>query len=72
AYTEGTIRYSELKQVLAEALVEALTPIRERYQRLVSNPGEVWEILRYGAGRARPVAQATMEEVRRRMGLRGA
>lgn len=71
AYTEGTIRYSELKQVLADALVEALRPIRERYRSLVSRPQEVWEILRAGAARARPVAVATMDEVRRRMGLRG-
>jgi len=70
AYTEGTIRYSELKQVLAEALVETLAPIRERYQHLMARPREVQDILRWGAERARPVAQATMEEVRRRMGLR--
>ncbi len=70
AYAEGTIRYSELKQVLADALVEALAPIRERYQHLVSHPDEVWDVLREGAARARPVAQATMEEVRVRMGLR--
>ncbi len=70
AYREGTIRYSELKQVLADALVETLQPIRERYRQLLSHPEEVWDILRHGAGRARPVAQATMEEVRRRMGLR--
>ncbi|MCS7235837.1 MAG: tryptophan--tRNA ligase [Armatimonadota bacterium] len=72
AYTEGVIRYSELKQVLADALVEALAPIRERYRRLVAHPQEVWDVLRQGAERARPVAQATMEEVRRRMGLRAA
>ncbi len=72
AYTEGVIRYSELKQVLAEALVEALAPIRERYRRLMTHPQEVWDVLRQGAERARPVAQATMEEVRRRMGLRAA
>ncbi len=70
AYTEGTIRYSELKQVLADALVEVLAPIRERYHQLVSHPDEVWDVLREGAARARPVAQATMDEVRRRMGLR--
>lgn len=70
AYTAGTVRYSELKQVLADALVEALAPIRERYRQLTSRPEEVWDVLRRGAERARPVAQATMEEVRRRMGLR--
>lgn len=70
AYTDGTIRYSELKQVLADALVEALAPVRQRYQRLTAHPDEVWDVLREGAARARPLAEATMEEVRARMGLR--
>lgn len=70
AYTDGTIRYSELKQVLADALVEALAPVRQRYQRLLDHPDQVWDILREGAARARTLAEATMEEVRARMGLR--
>lgn len=70
AYQGGNIRYSEMKQVLADAMVETFTPIRERYERLVRRPDEVRDILADGARRARPVAQATMEEVRGKMGLR--
>lgn len=70
AYEAGTIRYSELKQVLAEALVEKLDPIRRRYQELLKRPDDLRDILDAGARRARPVAEATMAEVYRKMGLR--
>ena len=70
AYQAGTIRYSEMKQVLAEAIVEAFAPVRERYQTLMGRPDRVRDILAEGARRARPVARATMEEVRTKMGLR--
>lgn len=70
AYEQGTIRYSEMKQVLADAVVGTLTPIRERYEELARNPQQVRDILADGARRVRPMAQATMEEVRVKMGLR--
>ncbi len=69
AYQQGTIRYSEMKQVLADALIATLTPIRERYTALTNHPDDVRDILAAGARRARPMAQATMEEVREKMGL---
>jgi tryptophanyl-tRNA synthetase len=70
AYQDGTIRYSELKQVLADAIVQTFAPVREQYAHLIQRPNEVRELLADGARRARPVAQATMEEVRTKMGLR--
>lgn len=69
AYRRGTIRYSELKQALAEALVEALRPIQERHRELMARPGIVEEIVTAGAQRARAVAAETLREVRERMGL---
>ncbi len=70
AYRQGTIRYSELKQALADAIVNTFAPVRERYRQLVGRPDDVRDILTDGARRARPVAETTMDEVRRRMGLR--
>jgi len=70
AYQAGTIRYSEMKQVLAEAMVETFAPIRERYAQYARRPDNVRDILADGARRARPVAEVTMEEVRAKMGLR--
>ncbi len=70
AYEAGTVRYSEMKQVLADAMVETFAPVRERYEQLIRRPDGIRDILADGAKRARPVAQATIEGVRQRMGLR--
>jgi tryptophanyl-tRNA synthetase len=72
AYQAGTIRYVDLKQVLAEAIVQTFAPVREKYVYLIQRPDEIRDILAHGASRARPVAEATVEEVRVRMGLREA
>ncbi|REJ37384.1 MAG: tryptophan--tRNA ligase [Bacillota bacterium] len=69
AYEQGTLRYVDLKQQLAEDMTKALAPIRERYLELMSRPGELREILAHGAQRARAIARETMEEVRAKTGL---
>ncbi len=69
AYEQGTLRYVELKQQLAQDLVQGLAPIRERYLELMARPKELRDILAHGAERARAIAQATMEEVRAKTGL---
>jgi tryptophanyl-tRNA synthetase len=61
--------YGDFKAALGEALVEALTPIRTRYEELMSDPGEIERALKDGAGRAAEIAAATMAEVRQRTGL---
>jgi tryptophanyl-tRNA synthetase len=60
-----------MKEVLADAMIRAFAPIRDRYEELMRSPDVVRDVLAEGARRARPVAEATMDEVRRRMGLRG-
>lgn len=70
-YGAGTLRYGELKPAVAEAVVTGIGPIRARREELLAQPEEVWTILEDGARRARAVAQETMVEVRRKMGLRG-
>ena len=47
----------------------SLAPVRERRRGLVAHPDDVRDVLRDGARRARPLAQATMDEVRRAMGM---
>ncbi|OUN01797.1 MAG: tryptophan--tRNA ligase [Firmicutes bacterium ZCTH02-B6] len=69
AYEQGALRYVDLKQQLAEDMVRALTPIRERYTELMSRQDELKELLAYGADRARAIARDTMEEVRDKTGL---
>ncbi|HEY3246703.1 MAG TPA: tryptophan--tRNA ligase [bacterium] len=70
AYQSGTIRYSDMKQVLAEAMVARFTPMRERYAELIARPDELRDVLSAGAARAGPVAQETLAEVQAKMGLR--
>jgi len=55
------------KEELAEALVEALRPIRERREEVAQSPGEIWRILREGSEKAREVASETMRMVRKAM-----
>ncbi|MDI6871623.1 MAG: tryptophan--tRNA ligase [Bacillota bacterium] len=69
AYASGTLRYSDLKQTLAEELIRTLTPIRERRAELLTRPQELQEIVAAGAARARPMAQAVLAEVKEKMGL---
>jgi len=55
----------DCKARLLEHLQPALAPIRERRQVYAEKPDLILDILRDGSARARRVAQATMEDVRR-------
>jgi tryptophanyl-tRNA synthetase len=55
----------DCKARLLDHLQPALAPIRERRQVFAEKPDRILEILKDGSARARRVAQATMEEVRR-------
>jgi tryptophanyl-tRNA synthetase len=60
----------DTKRLLADRVIRHYAPARERYLELMANPAEVDGILEMGADRLRPKAEATMAEVRQRMGLR--
>ena len=60
----------DCKKLLAKNINEALAPIRAKRIELAARPGYVKEVLDDGAKRARVIAQATMQEVRQKMGLR--
>ena len=59
----------ECKGVLADNIIAHLQPIRERRTQLKVHPERVKAILREGARKARMVAQQTVVEVRKRIGL---
>ncbi|MCW2621356.1 MAG: trpS, partial [Frankiales bacterium] len=61
--------YGDLKGAVAEALVEWLAPVRERYAALIGDPGHLDDVLRDGAARAGERAVVTMTAVRERVGL---
>ncbi len=60
----------DTKKLLAERIVAHYAPAREIYRELTADPVRLRRILDEGAERIRPIAEATMTEVRERMGLR--
>ncbi len=59
----------DCKATLAERIIADLAPIQERRRALARNPDFVYDIFNKGAQRARSLAQATMHEVRDKIGL---
>jgi tryptophanyl-tRNA synthetase len=64
--------YGAFKEAVGEALVELLSPVRERYLALRPDEAALEEALREGAARARAIAAPTMAEVHAAMGVGGA
>jgi tryptophanyl-tRNA synthetase len=60
----------DMKKVLAGRIVARYAEARERYAELMAEPARLDEILAAGAERIGPIAEATMTEVREKMGLR--
>jgi tryptophanyl-tRNA synthetase len=54
----------DCKKLMSGNLNKTLAPMRERRKAYEKDPKLVWDILDEGTGRARKVAQQTMEEVR--------
>lgn len=61
--------YEEFKKSLAEVLVNLLEPFRQKRKELLKREAYVQEILNQGAKKARSIAQSTMRETRKNMGL---
>ncbi len=63
------LRYGDLKKQVAEMVITHLEPLQQRFRQITSEPGYLDGILREGAERVAPIAEATVELVKRRMGL---
>jgi tryptophanyl-tRNA synthetase len=61
--------YGALKGAVAEAVVEFVRPLQERYAELEADPAEVARILEVGADRAQAIAASVMVRVRDAVGL---
>jgi len=61
--------YGDLKKDVAEVVVGAVTPFRERTLELMADPAELDRILADGAERARAIAEDTVRRVYDRVGL---
>jgi tryptophanyl-tRNA synthetase len=61
--------YGDFKLAVAEAVVDYLTPARERYAELRADEAGLEEILAGGAEKARAIAADTLADVRRAIGV---
>jgi tryptophanyl-tRNA synthetase len=61
--------YGDFKAAVAEATVEFLAPVRERYAELRPDAAALEAVLASGAEKARTLAAPTLAEVRDRMGI---
>src|SRR5947209_4675635 len=63
------LRYGDLKKQVAELVISRLEPLQKRYTEIVSETGYLSSVLQKGAERVSPIANATVELVKQRMGL---
>ncbi len=61
--------YSELKKSLAEVTINYLEPFRRKQKELLSKDDYVKEILNKGKAKAEIIAEITIQEARKKMGL---
>jgi tryptophanyl-tRNA synthetase len=64
-------QYGGFKQAVADAVVDYLRPIRERYDELRPDEAELQQTLAEGAARAHELASETLRDVRHAMGVGG-
>ncbi len=69
-YRSGGMGYGEAKKALLAKVNEHFSAAREKRKELASRPGEVEDILKAGARRAREEARATIRLVRRAVGMK--
>ena len=61
--------YGQFKSDVGEVVVEAVTPIQERYRELRADPAELQRLLARGAEEARKASEPTLEAMFDRMGF---
>ena len=69
AYAKG-VSWADAKQMVFERLDRELTPMRERYETLMRDPGAIEDILLAGAAKARRLSTPFMAQLRHAVGLR--
>jgi len=62
------VRYGDMKEEVAQIIIENLNPIRERYLEITDAEAE--KVLKAGAEKANREAEKTMEKVRRLIGVK--
>lgn len=61
--------YGVLKDAVADAVIEVLTPIQQRYQQLIADKDYLAQVLNTNAERASALARRTLRKVYKKVGL---
>ena len=69
-YAAGTIRYGDMKKVLAEGMVAFIGPIRERAEAIQHDDVYLRRVMEQGASKARASAQVTIGLAQEAIGLK--
>lgn len=68
-YKKGAVGDIEVKERLAEVLIDLITPIRKRREKYIKDKGKIDLILKRGIENARDVANGTVSKVRDGLGI---
>lgn len=68
-YKTGKISYKESKEILIENIISFITPLREKRDKLSSNPKLVKEIINDGSNKAKEIADKKLKEIKKTLGL---
>jgi tryptophanyl-tRNA synthetase len=68
-YVGGNYGYGHAKKALLALILESFSLERHRFDALMANTAEIEKALTHGADKARPVARATIERVREKLGF---
>ena len=69
-YRAGNYGYGHAKQALFDAYIDFFAPMRKRREELEADPGYVESVLKTSAEKAKAVAQETLLQVQKAVGLR--
>ena len=69
-YEGKGLRYGDVKQELFEKVMDYFQPYREKQKTLISRPGQVHDILKSGAKKAKDVAEEVLDRVQAAVGVR--
>lgn len=68
-FKNGTLRFVEIKDALANAVSQELEPLQQKRAQLEKDTDYVNSVISNGAKKAKTIAQSTLQEVKSKMGL---
>ncbi|MEK7120722.1 MAG: tryptophan--tRNA ligase [Patescibacteria group bacterium] len=67
-YTNGGIGYKESKEILIKNMIQFISPLRERREKIGKDKDLLLDTLRRGGEKAKKIASMKMKEVRKKVG----